>query len=278
MNQILHTGLDIRKNIATAALTECTRALQKNKITNRGELMEKMSLDHITLGLHAWFVEKNLAGLKQHFYLSGKLNLASLDLPQQDAEKKKARFLSALFSDHGEIIQRFAALESRPLYKGKPQANRLPHHAHLLQLALRAEHRELDRQLAMVGEHCVERSSVSEHEILPGPDFYVRLLQRDRSALEALILSHANQREAALVKRRRPESTLIGHYMASSALKVKLCWMKGIPVEVDHRLVPMPLMPVSPLSTYEEPYAFMSQKSGVLHWVKRMGGLMRASA
>jgi hypothetical protein len=278
MDQILHTGLDIRKNIATAALTECTRALQKNKITNRAELMEKMSLDHITLGLHAWFVEKNLTGLKQHFYLSSKLNLASLDLPQNDAAKRKARFMPVLISDHGEIIQRFAALESRQLYKGKPQANRLPHHAHLLQLALRAEHHELDRQLGMVGEHCVERGSTNEHEILPGPDFYVRLLQRDRSALEASILSHANQREQALLKRRRPESSLIGHFMASSALKAKLCWMKGIPVEVDHWLVPMPLMPVSPLPNYEETYAFLRPKSGMLHWVKRMGGLIRASA
>lgn len=272
MQQLDHVGLSIRRNIAVAALSESVHALRHNGAANRGELLDKMSLDHITVGLHAWLVERDPSRLKQHFYLSSVLNLSSLELAHLSSVKLKARFTPALFSDHAEIIQRYAALVGRALHKGKLQADVLPHQANLLQLLLRNEPHELDRQLVLAGEHCVELEKGGGREVLPSPRFYVSLRGGDKAMLESLILLHARQREAVISKRQRPPRSLIGHFLSVGALMSKLCWIRGVPVQVDHDLVPIDLMPVTPLPKYMDTYDFLSQKPKRLQVVRKIGG------
>ena len=38
----------------------------------------------------------------------------------------------------------------------------------------------------------------------------------------------------------------------------KLCWLKGIEVEIDHPLFPMELLPLKPLEHYDDVYDFLS--------------------
>jgi hypothetical protein len=47
-------------------------------------------------------------------------------------------------------------------------------------------------------------------------------------------------------------------FMAYRAtLEAKLCWYRGIPVEIDHPLVPMELVPVRQLSQDDNVYEFL---------------------
>mgnify|MGYP000963221489 CR=1 FL=1 len=272
MQQLDHVGLSIRRKIAVASLSESVNVLRYDGAANRCELLHKMSLDHLTVGLHAWLVEHDPIRLKQHFYLSSMLNLSSLEQAHLSSVKLKARFTPALFSDNAEIIQRYAALVGRPLYKGKPQADVLPHQANLLQLLLRDEPHELDRQLVLAGEHCVELEKGSGHEMLPSPRFYVSLRGGDKAMLEALILLHARQRAAVISKRQRPPRSLIGHFLSASALMSKLCWIRGMPVHVEHDLVPMDLMPVTPLPQYLDTYDFLFRKPKRMQVVRKISG------
>ncbi len=49
-----------------------------------------------------------------------------------------------------------------------------------------------------------------------------------------------------------------GRFIAGLAtIHAKLCWYRGLEVKVLNSLVPMPLMPIKPLETYEIEYDFL---------------------
>lgn len=52
-------------------------------------------------------------------------------------------------------------------------------------------------------------------------------------------------------------------------METKLCWLKGINIQIDSPLVPMALMPVKPLDYYDEVYEFLQAD-----WVPPVQGLM----
>jgi hypothetical protein len=69
------------------------------------------------------------------------------------------------------------------------------------------------------------------------------------SLLEALIKKHASIKGSEDVAEE---------FMAYRAtLEAKLCWYRGIPVEIDHPLVPMELVPVRQLSQDDNVYEFL---------------------
>jgi hypothetical protein len=53
-----------------------------------------------------------------------------------------------------------------------------------------------------------------------------------------------------------------------STVRAKLCWIKGIPLQIEGPWVPMELMPIQPLAHYDDEYEFL--KPG---WVPPPQGL-----
>jgi hypothetical protein len=56
----------------------------------------------------------------------------------------------------------------------------------------------------------------------------------------------------------KPAQELDGQLLAGFAvIHTKLCWYRGIEVQIQNPLVPMPLMPIQPLDTYDVEYDFL---------------------
>ncbi len=81
-------------------------------------------------------------------------------------------------------------------------------------------------------------------------DFFSLLMDGDKQGLEELISRDA------LVKSK---DVLTEDFMCfQGAIEAKICWMKGIQVQIVSPLLPMALMPLQPLDHYDDVYDFLA--------------------
>ncbi|MEQ6352004.1 contact-dependent inhibition immunity protein BcpI [Ralstonia pseudosolanacearum] len=212
-----------------------------------------------TRAVYAYFIEKSIEKCKQNFYLASKLKLASVGQDGGAEFEVGVDILAALLSDSREVIEAIASVETPALVKERsnPLNNRF--HVYMLQLAIRGEDEALRSMVEKIAKH--GRKPLRE-ECAEEKDFYSLLLKRDKVALEKLI-----QEKHAPIKSHDPIDEDFMSYFGT--LEAKLCWYRGIPVEIDHPLVPMELMPIRPLAAYDDVYDFL--KPG---WVPPPQGLM----
>ena len=114
-------------------------------------------------------------------------------------------------------------------------------------------------QLAILGDYETLQTKISKlatngrkedrEPAITGQNFFSLLIRGDKLGLENLIQQHA------LIKK---EGYVIDDCMSYFGfLETKLCWFKGIPIEIASPLVPMGLMPVKPLDHYDDIYDFL---------------------
>ncbi|WP_431112268.1 Imm49 family immunity protein [Variovorax paradoxus] len=231
---------------------------RRNKVRLGSVLVSLEGLSK-TRGVHAYFIEGNVQAMKQHFYVASKLKLASLGQDGGGDFSLPGDCFYALLSDNIEIINAMADVETPQLIRerGNPLTGRFE--LHMLQLAIRDEHEALQAKIEKMAKN--GRKPWRE-ECAKGEDFYSLLLKRDKAGLERLIQDkHARIRSVDV----RIEDFM--SYLGTA--EAKLCWLKGIPVQIESPLVPMELMPIAPLAHYDDEYEFL--KPG---WVPPAQGLL----
>lgn len=225
------------------------------KRTRIGAVLWNLSNDHINLGIYAYFVDGKPGALKQHLSLASLLAFAST---HEDGGQTLSHWdlpLYAMLSDNPRVIDLVAHLEPDDYLKNRDNP-RLPQFVvHMLQLALRGEH---DALQAKIERGAKGSGKQLREEFRTGQDFFSLLLRQDQDALEALILQEAQWWETIRKKGKETGLPLFEDlFAANSLLHAKLCWLKGIPVRVDHPLVPKDLLPVNPLPHYDDVYDFL---------------------
>ena len=214
-------------------------------------------------GLKSFFVENDIHGLKQHFYVACKLLIAS----QQEAEPcgdpfaGYESFLYGLLSDSPEIYGWLAHAE----LKEKDDV-KTPHFRwHQFQLLLRRDDDALRDTIALVAKKGRKHDKALAQA---GQDFFSLLLKQDQEGLQALIENQAKIKSV---------NELEGQFLAGFAVvHAKLCWYRGIEVQIQNPLVPMALMPIQPLDAYDVEYDFLRPgwtpppPPGLLAKVKRL--------
>lgn len=240
----------------TEALSRAAEVVEKNTADhviaylsnyhriNRGAVLSHIAALPEIRGLKAHFISGDLRSLKQNFYVACKLHMASLEeaQPVYDPFATYAPFLYGLLSDSPEIHDwlTHAALKDRDYVKG-------PHFRwHQFQLVLRRDDEALRETIAQVarkgGKHDKTLSQA-------GKDFFSLLLTKDKDGLQALIENQAKIKSA---------NELEGQFLAGFAvIHAKLCWIRGIEVQIHNPLVPMALMPIEPLDAYDVEYDFL---------------------
>ena len=201
-----------------------------------------------TRAIHAYFVEGDVEKCKQNFYLASKLILASLGLDGGASFEVGRDIQIALLSDCEEVIKAIACVETPDLMKARndPLNNRF--HVYMLQMAIRGEDQAVS---AMIEKIAMYGRNPLRTECAESRDFFSLLLKRDKAELESLIRKqHASTKGSGAVA----EDFM--SYLGT--LETKLCWYRGIPVEIDHPLVPMELMPICPLAQYDDVYDFLN--------------------
>lgn len=195
-------------------------------------------------GLQSYFIDNDLRGLKQNFYVACELLIASQKEaePGGDVFAAYHPFLYGLLSDSPEIYDWLAhtELSKKDYVKG-------PHFLfHQFQLVLRHDDAALRETIAIVAKKGGNRDKALA---AAGQDFFSLLLKRDKEGLQALIEGYAKIKSA---------QELEGQFLAGFAvIHAKLCWIRGIEVDINNPLVPMPLLPVQPLDAYDVEYDFL---------------------
>lgn len=212
-----------------------------------GSVLSGLSRRAHAQAIYEYFVRNDIASLKQNMYLATRLILASVGESGGVSFDTGEPIIVALLSDNEEMIQGVAHVETADLvkYRNDPLSNFS--HVYMLQLAIRGDDDQISN---MIGKIARNGKNPLRTECAEGRDFYSLLLKGDKVELESLI-----QLKHAPLKSRDPiDEDFISYY---GVLEAKLCWRRGIPVEIDHPLVPMDLMPVKPLDHYDDVYDFL---------------------
>ncbi|MEF9387652.1 Imm49 family immunity protein [Ralstonia solanacearum species complex bacterium KE056] len=213
---------------------------------------------HISIGFFQCFANGDVVALKQNLYTACQLLRAAI---AQDAHHEfgvGSEIFYALLSDSKEEIDVMGNLN--PGYYVSARDNPLYHYfkVHMWQLAIQGDYAALEQKIYRLGKNGRkdDRALASK-----GRDFFSLLIKEDRQGLEDLIKKDADVKS---------EHAFTEDYLSFyAAFEAKLCWYRGIPVEIDHPLVPMDLMPIRPLADYDDVYDFL--KPG---WVPPQQGLM----
>ncbi len=219
---------------------------RKNKF-RRGSVLSSVSRYHKAIGIRSYFIDNDVSGFKQNYFLSSRLALASAGEPGGEAFETGGFIMVALLSDSEDVIQKVAHIETPEIVRHRNDPLSNFSHVYMLQLAIRGD----DDQISMMVDKIARNGRKPlRTECAEKRDFYSLLLKRDKSGLEALIQS----RDASLKSADPIDEEFISYF---GALETKLCWRRGIQVEIDHPLVPMGLMPVKPLDHYDDVYDFL---------------------
>jgi len=206
-----------------------------------------------------FFGDNNISASKQNFYLSSKLSIESSGLDGGASFTTGLELLCAILSDDQGIIEQAAKVETSALLDGRSNPKSAAALQYRFQLAILGKDRELE---ALIEEVRKKGAKADRQAIESGEYFFSLLLSRDAVGLRALIEKrHAN------IKCVWPDLEDFISYLGT--LETKICWYRGIQIEIDHPLVPMELMPIEPLDHYDDVYDFL--KPG---WVPPSQGLI----
>lgn len=212
---------------------------------DRGSIYLSMAGLSKARGLKAYFIEHDIAAMKQHFYVSSRLLMAShatgVGIEYGGRIANYETFLFGLLSDSPEILS-WLSSENLPL-KDDPKSYHF--YLHMIQLLLQGDEAAL-RQRIEIGSKKAGKPYREQYS--SGTDFFSLVLKRDQQALEHHIENETKMKSSSVYR-----DFLAPHAVISA----KLCWIKGIEVHIQHPLVPMPLLPVAPLEKYDPEYEFL---------------------
>jgi hypothetical protein len=229
------------------------------RATQVGSVLTQLSGEHVNLGMFGYFAEGNIQTLKQHFHVASKLREMSSREIDGETLASPISFLYALLSDSSEVIRSFATLSPLEFseYCDNPKTGQF--YVHLIQLALRDEYDSLREYIQMAKTRASSKQIRDYYS--SGEDYYSLLMSRNIDGLQRIIQAGATKQKGD------PKSE---DFLADvSVIQAKLCWIKGIEVQVDSPLVPMDLMPVAPLPHYDDKYDFLKPD-----WVTPPRGLL----
>jgi hypothetical protein len=231
----------------------------RRKPIDLGACYASLSDIHLNIGACSYFIDGDMKALKQNFYTASQLTCAKLRFEDKEAYVNVRQTINwALLSDNPDIINTIANLETPTLINARHKPLDYGFQAYMWQAAIKSDYETLAEKIEKLAKNGrkADRLLCSEKK-----DFFSLLIQEDKQGLEDLILRGAKQKEG---------SPLMDDFVAElSTYQAKLCWFRGIPVEIDSPLVPMDLMPIKPLEHYDDVYDFLQP-----NWIPLQEGML----
>lgn len=215
-----------------------------------------LAMAHENLGLIALYAHQDIAAFKQHWSVVSKLRVhAARHEPDSEnyvsggTMSREMELLYAFVSDNPAAIEEVATLDTPRLIRYQDDAKAREFTFHLAQLVIRGDY---EAAQAKIERGAKKAGGSLKKAYATGTDFYSLLIKGDKAGLEASIMDYTKQEE----KNTLP--TVCDFIRPVSTFRAKLCWRKGIPVEIEHPMVPMAWMPIAPLSHYDDIYDFFA--------------------
>ncbi|MFD0914081.1 Imm49 family immunity protein [Methylophilus luteus] len=213
-----------------------------------GAIISFMAGAHEHLAVKEYFIDYDIQGFKQNAYLCAQSDLVAKSRGYGGDEMTWDLLLFALLSDSAKAIQAVGMANPRFIRAAGNQPQSIYFWVHMYQLVMLNKMDEVAQRLEKA------KTQTKKHkrkELVEGKDFFSLLLAKDKVGLENLILEKA--------KNDKTDNPWIGGLIAPiPTIEAKLCWLKGIEVEIGHPLVPMELLPVKPLDHYDDIYDFLA--------------------
>ncbi len=183
---------------------------------------------------------------KQHMHVCALSSLRKWAEPTHEYLSIWEAILDALVSDNSTLIREISSFEHPDLQATRassPQMETL-----LLQSAILGRDDVIAQALERIA---AKGNNADRKELENGHNFFDCLLKNDAQALTERILRTTRTPFAK-------NDPYFGHFMHRMATsQAKLCHLRGIPVDIDHSLVPMDIVRVAPLTHYDNVYDFL---------------------
>ncbi len=217
------------------------------KPINLKRCYDGLARDHVVIGFYDYFVNGGMSSLKNNLYVSCVLELASLSISEDGFELQTPDYLLySMLSDSDAMIQAFSVATPQGFVNAREDPLNNQFYVHMVQLAMVGDDASLADKIRRMAKN---GRKPLRNQCERGEDFFSTLIRGDKEGLEKIIRSDAT---------RKVEHVYTEDYFSFAAvLEAKLCWRRGIFVEIDHPLVPMELMPVKPLDHYDDVYDFL---------------------
>jgi hypothetical protein len=203
--------------------------------------------DHVSIAVSSYFIEGDVKSFKQNLHVATLLKISAVHAQDYQRFMVGTEVFYALLSDNPVLIDTVSRM--KPAYFTETRGNPL-HYAflvHMYQLAILGEYELLQSKVERLAKNGRKKDRKLPAQ---GKDFFSLLMQADKQGLEDLIA------QRALVK---GNDALTEDFMCfEGTIEAKICWLKGIKVQVDSDLLPMALMPHEPLNNYDDVYDFLA--------------------
>lgn len=240
------------------------------------------------LALNEYEKNGNIFELKQNFHVIALLQ--SLGRSKAKNQHRymftKANFsnpLYAVMSDSNKAInsccEKLISVDKNFATKD----NKYKLFTHIYQLVIFDNYNDAKKQIKKLRQ--LKNRIMMDDSHLEVLEFYDLFLSRDKVGLENLLLSMATniERRFGWGEELFKLMTLLSYdlRLVNPMDYAKLCWLKGIEVEINHPGIPMELLPISPLPQYFDEYDFLSPKwkppqMGVIAELKRWYQVIRS--
>ena len=233
--------------------------LSRRSSSQRSLAYMRLATEQRVLAMRAKYIEGDEEQFRQNMYVVCKLEIESIRLIEQHARfETGAELWHALLSDSPRIIEAMARFAPTYYAEGRHAPLNPQFLVHMWQLAILGDYEALQAKVDKLAKNGRKpwRKDCAESK-----DFFSLLMRGDKAGLEARITQDIKLGN---------DDPITGDFFAYIAtFEAKLCWHKGIEVQIDSPRVPMDLMPVRPLAHYDDVYDFL--KPG---WVPPEPGLL----
>ena len=219
----------------------------KRKHVRLGSVLRTLMSVSCIRAIHAYFVLHDMSACKQNAYVATRLSLLSVGQDGGSTFETIDDFFYAFLSDEVGVIDALARIEIPELLRSRNNPLDPRFFVYMIQMALRGEDDILRQMIEKMGKNGRKPDRV---DYAAGNDFFSLLLAGNKQELEDFIYNKHAKKTLGRVESENFLSLL-------GTLETKLCWLKGIPVQIDSPWIPMELMPVRPLAHYDDTYEFL---------------------
>lgn len=206
-----------------------------------------LSQAHIRLAIYSYYVKSEIKDFKQHMYVAMRSKLAAIAVDDYQRFTTGYEILYSLLSDNSFLIEKISKFSPRYFLEGRANPLNSSFFVHMWQLAILGDYEALQKKIDLLAKNGRKKDRVLPAQ---GKDFFSLLIQGDKVGLENLIAQNARFEEG---------DALTEDFMCfTGTMQAKICWLKGIEVQIDSPMLPMELMPIAPLAHYDDIYDFLS--------------------
>ncbi|WP_395026504.1 Imm49 family immunity protein [Comamonas odontotermitis] len=220
--------------------------------------LRNLKILHAEIADYVWFAEQDLSTFKLHSYVISRLMYIIAETDGSDFIHE-ATWFYPLLSDHEPMIRYWIdwmlhkTPDSKLCMQRVVNPNQNEYRYYQVTLALAGQWNTLGRK----AEVFLQALPAKMKKYAPDMRFYLALAQKDKAGMENA-LDELTSPKVAKIRNQVFELPVAERFVSPFACvyaKVASRW--GFALDVDTVLIPQEWLPVSPLPSYPDPYAFM---------------------